>query len=196
MSENHFHMMFVVSFLAFMVVRVYYQALARRTAGKFEYLEGRINRGLRLFFGFSYVGFLVAYLFNPRLLSWAVVPLPEGLRWLGALLMFAAVPGIFWVQWALGSNFSSTLHLRTAHTLVTHGPYRWVRHPMYTIFFGQALGILFLTQNVLIGGFYLLTLLLIFATRVKHEEAVMLERFGEPYRQYMHQTGRFLPKLG
>ncbi len=50
-----------------------------------------------------------------------------------------------------------------------------------------------LTENWFIGGFFLGALTLIVATRLKREEQVMLEKFGDEYRTYMQQTGRFLP---
>lgn len=52
-----------------------------------------------------------------------------------------------------------------------------------------------LTENWFIGGFFLGALTLIVATRLKREEQVMLEKFGDEYRTYMQQTGRFLPRL-
>jgi protein-S-isoprenylcysteine O-methyltransferase Ste14 len=108
----------------------------------------------------------------------------------------ASLPLIVWVQQALGSNFSTTLHVREEHTLVTHGPYRWVRHPMYTVLYLHFISIFLLTQNWFIGGVFLVALTLIVGLRLKNEEATMVDKFGEAYRSYMLRTGRFLPRLG
>jgi protein-S-isoprenylcysteine O-methyltransferase Ste14 len=138
---------------------------------------------------------LLAYMFRPGLLSWAALDLPAWAQWLGVAMGAASLLLIWWVQAALGSNFSTTLHLREEHTLVSHGPYRWVRHPMYTVLYLHLLAIFLLTQNWLIGGFFLSALTIIIATRLAKEEAVMIEKFGEEYQAYMLRSGRFLPRL-
>ena len=102
---------------------------------------------------------------------------------------------IWWVQWALGSNFSTTLHVRDEHTLVTHGPYRWVRHPMYAVLYVHMVALFLISANWLIGGALLLVLTLVVAVRLGKEEAVMVEKFGDEYRAYMERTGRLLPRV-
>jgi protein-S-isoprenylcysteine O-methyltransferase Ste14 len=102
---------------------------------------------------------------------------------------------LVWVQRALGSNFSTTLHVREEHTLVTYGPYRWVRHPMYTVLYLFLIGVFLVTQNWFIGAGFLIPLTLIVAMRLDNEEAAMIEKFGDDYRQYMHRTGRFAPRV-
>lgn len=188
------HLIFVVSFTTFTLIRMYYHRLATRHGGKVVFKESRKHMALRAVFGIPFMLALFVYMFYPRLLAWAVIPLPVWAQWLGAGLSLSVLPLIFWVQRSLGVNFSSTLHVRDEHTLVTHGPYRWVRHPMYSVFFIQSIGFLLLTSNLLIGGVYLVALTLIVVTRIQHEETAMLEKFGPSYREYMARTGRFLPK--
>ncbi len=84
--------------------------------------------------------------------------------------------------------------IKDSHTLVTSGPYRWVRHPIYTSYFALALSLFLLTTNLFIG-LALLALSILLASRVEGEEALLLERFGDEYRAYMQRTGRFLPRL-
>lgn len=135
-------------------------------------------------------------MFYPRILSWAEIDLPLWMQWSCVVLGIASIPLLWWVQHALGSNFSTLLHIRQAHTLVTKGPYRWVRHPMYTALYMNLIAVFLLIENWFIGGFFLVALTLIVATRLKREEQVMLDKFGDQYRLYMEQTGRFLPRLG
>jgi protein-S-isoprenylcysteine O-methyltransferase Ste14 len=195
MSQTFFHLVFVVTFVAFTLIRMYYHRKARTTAGKVTYIEGKTHTALRALFGIPYILLLFVYMFAPSILGFAVIPLPEWAQWIGAVLCAAVLPLIWWVQRALGSNFATTLHVRDEHTLVTAGPYRWVRHPMYTAFFIQAVGLLLLTRNWFIGGVYLLALTVIVVTRTANEERTMLDKFGEQYRIYMQRTGRFVPKL-
>ena len=66
---------------------------------------------------------------------------------------------------------------------------------MYTVLFMHFLGILFLTENLFIGGATLAGFIVIIAIRLKNEEKLMLETFGDEYRRYIENTGRFLPAL-
>jgi protein-S-isoprenylcysteine O-methyltransferase Ste14 len=81
------------------------------------------------------------------------------------------------------------------HQLVTHGPYRWVRHPMYSVFYVLFVSWFLITANALIGCLWVGAITLIVIDRLDHEEQVMIETFGDEYRQYMQRTGRLLPKL-
>lgn len=195
MDNMFFHWVFVFTFLTFTGIRAFYQRQARHTRGQVEYRESRLVLAFRLVFGIPFMLLVLTYMIRPNILEWAAVPLPGWLQWLGVFLGLASLPLIWWVQDSLGSNFSTTLHLRQEHTLVTSGPYRWVRHPMYSVLFLLLVSVFLLTANWLVGGVFLLSLTLIVLFRLRKEEAVMLEKFGQEYRQYMQRTGRFLPLL-
>jgi len=97
---------------------------------------------------------------------------------------------------SLGENFSATLHVREQHTLVMEGPYCWVRHPLYSTMYVLLVAFILLSANWFIGLASTGGLTLVVASRVKREEMVMIEKFGDRYREYMSHTGRFLPRLG
>ena len=78
--------------------------------------------------------------------------------------------------------------------LITSGPYRWVRHPMYTTIFVWAVAFLLMSANWLVGGLWF-GLGLVASALVRVEEAVLIDTFGAAYRVYMRRTGRFLPRL-
>lgn len=195
MDPMFFHYSFIAVFVAFMVIRVAYHRLALRTMGKVEFKEGSLAKGLRVVLALPLVAVLVTYMVQPEVLSWSTFPLPEWARWVGLAMAVGSLPLLWWVHSSLGSNFSGLLHIREEHTLVTHGPYRWVRHPMYTVFYLYMIGLLLLTANWLIGGLMLVGLTTVLVTRLRREEAVMIEKFGDSYRAYMKRTGRFLPLL-
>jgi protein-S-isoprenylcysteine O-methyltransferase Ste14 len=196
MDPIFFHYNFIAVFLAFMVIRVAYQRIALRTRGKVDIREGNLAKVMRLVWAVPLLAVLITYMVRPDALSWAALPLPEWAQWLGLAMAWGALPLLWWVHWALGSNFSGLIHIRDEHTLVTHGPYRWVRHPMYTVFYVYMTGLLLLTSNWLIGGLFLLGVTLAVIPRLPREEALMIEKFGDTYREYMKRTGRFLPRLG
>ncbi len=147
---------------------------------------------LRLF-GFSVWMGLLLYMINPRWMAWSTLSLPPWLRWAGAALGVLALPLIYWMFSSLGTNVTDTVGLRREHRLVTHGPYRWVRHPMYSFSFLLFSAFTLLTANWFIGlmGLLAMTLLVV---RTPIEEAKLIEAFGDAYRDYMKGTGRFLPR--
>jgi len=91
--------------------------------------------------------------------------------------------------------FDTTLHVREGHTLVTHGPYGWVRHPMYTALFLFGAGTFILAANWLVGLPLIVGVSLVVLSRVKHEEAVLADQFGDEYRAHARRAGRFLPPV-
>lgn len=135
----------------------------------------------------------LAYLLAPSLVAWASLPLPEWVRWGGFL---SGLVGVFLTAWTLGSlgkNLTDTVVTREDATLVTHGPYRWVRHPYYCVTALLAISTAVVAANWLIGllGALVTTLLVI---RTPKEEAKLIERFGQEYRAYMATTGGFFPR--
>ena len=135
-----------------------------------------------------------AYVFFPGSVQWASLELPD---WLRALGIVAAVLGFALLQWAhlaLGRNWSDTPRLLNDQRLVTEGPYRWVRHPMYTAFLIIFLAPLLLSANWLVGVLWLSATALDLASRVRFEEALLAEQFGETYAELMSTTGRILPR--
>ncbi len=194
MSQTFFHLAFILIFVAFMGIRAYYFRKAQQLGGYAEFKEEKMTR-FRQSLGLLFPLSILTYMIWPAVLGWATFPLPLWAQWVGLGLGLLTLPFIGWIQWALDVNFSVILHVRDEHTLITHGPYRWIRHPMYTALFLHGLSTLLLTRNGLIGGMYLLALTWIVIVRLKNEEATMIEKFGDTYRTYMQQTGRFFPKL-
>lgn len=194
-TDSTFRTLLILVLVAFTLTRVYGRLLSGGTRQADAPRESRPQRLLLI------VGFLLMlsvtliYLFRPQWLMWASVEFPAWVRWLGALLGVLAVALLFWVHRALGRNFSSTLRLGEQHTLVIDGPYRWVRHPMYIGFILLSLAIFLLSANVAVGVAWMGVMALIASLRVRAEEAMLVERFGDKYRTYAERIGRFLPKI-
>ena len=77
---------------------------------------------------------------------------------------------------------------------MTHAPYRWVRHPFYVTAALLMASVMLLTANWLIGASNLLVLGLL-AVRTPKEEQMLIDRFGQDYRDYMATTGRLFPRI-
>jgi protein-S-isoprenylcysteine O-methyltransferase Ste14 len=134
------------------------------------------------------------YMINPSWMAWSSLPVPAWLRWAGAALGVWVVPSIlFWVFHSLGRNLTDTVVTRREHTLVTHGPYRWVRHPFYVVGFLGLLAIALMTANwfIALTGAVVIALLVY---RTGTEEAKLIERFGDEYMAYRERTGAFFPR--
>jgi len=136
---------------------------------------------------------VIAYLINPEWMAWSAVPLPPWLRWSGAAVVFIGIALLAWTLRNLGVNLTDTVVTRQAHTLITKGPYRWVRHPFYGALALFVVGFALLTANWFILATGALVFILL-AIRSRTEEALLLARFGETYRAYKESTGRFLPR--
>jgi protein-S-isoprenylcysteine O-methyltransferase Ste14 len=87
---------------------------------------------------------------QPRMMHFALV-LPEVLRWLGVAGAVVSLGLLVWVHRSLGENWSRLLQVREGQALVTHGPYQWVRHPMYAVLSGFYLCAALVAANSLIG---------------------------------------------
>jgi protein-S-isoprenylcysteine O-methyltransferase Ste14 len=194
--ETPYQITAAVILLSTVSISVFFRSKA--AAGRKKAVSSREEGGwiltLRSLFGLA--GWLSAflYLINPRWMAWAQLDLPAWLRWSGAGLMLVCLPLIFSVFYNLSSNVTPTVAITENHTLVTRGPYRWVRHPLYTVAFASFIGFSLLSAN----WFTLLMLLLgfiIIVIRTPIEEQRLIDRFGEEYILYMNRTGRFLPRF-
>jgi protein-S-isoprenylcysteine O-methyltransferase Ste14 len=193
--ENFFHIIAVILLLSGMSISIYFRHKANQTSEKIEVREeGSLILNLRRVFGSLLWLSALVYLVNPRWMGWSNLPLPDWLRWVGAGIMLVCIPLVYWVFNSLGKNVTPSVVTRQEHCLVTHGPYRWVRHPLYTVGFLMFIGLSLLAANWFIALMLVLGYIPL-ALRTPIEETHLVERFGDEYRAYMQRTGRYLPRL-
>jgi protein-S-isoprenylcysteine O-methyltransferase Ste14 len=152
-------------------------------------MAGRALVALPLFGG------ALAYVLNPSWMAWASFDAPLWMRWLGVGLGLAAVPVVHWVLGSLGPNVSETVLTKERQELVRHGPYRWVRHPLYTTGVALFVALGLMAANGFILFFALVALVAIRLVVVPREERALGARFGPAYEQYRHHTGAMLPRF-
>ena len=191
--QTTFRIVFAVLFLLlFGVVATYRRkALAGR---RIDYAkEGLAMLIVLRVAGLFLWGSCFVYIIRPQLLDWSFVTVPFWLRWVGATVVLVLIPFVASAQRALGRNVSPTVITHEDHELITRGPYRWIRNPLYAagglIFTGLGL---IAASWFLVGGAALAMVLV--RLRLPKEEAQLEDRFGQDYRDYVRRTGRFLPR--
>ena len=129
----------------------------------------------------------------PHAAAWSAVELPAWLRWSSVVTSVPVLVLVFWILRALGRNFSTSL--AASETLVTDGPYRLVRHPMYAAFLLLWIVFALISANWFVGVSGIAALAIVLVIRTPKEERLLLGLFGDEYRAYMQRTGRIVPRL-
>jgi len=150
----------------------------------------------RLLITIPLFGSVLAYLINPEWVEWSHIDLPEWVQWIGVAVGICAIPLALWVFTSLGSNVSETVLTRSGQQLVTVGPYRWIRHPLYATGAVLLIAVGLMAANWSILVLSILAIVLILWIVVPREEAALIERFGPEYTTYMQSTGRLFPRTG
>ena len=112
--------------------------------------------------------------------------------WFGAMFTLAGLLFTVWARVHLGTNWSGTIQIKEDHELITSGPYRFVRHPIYTgllmAFVGSALA------RADWRG--VLAAIIVFAAlwrKLRIEEQRMREQFGSAYDEYAARVPALVP---
>jgi protein-S-isoprenylcysteine O-methyltransferase Ste14 len=194
-SDNLARVILCIGFLVVAPIGIYHRLRSRTDERLDRRQEGwPILLSLRPLAAAFMVGLLV-FLFHPPGMAWAALPLPSWMRWIGVGFGIATSGLLVWTFRSLGHNLTDTVVTRREATLVTSGPYRWVRHPFYLAFAGAVIGTTLVTAN----GYLAVTGSAAFLAIVKRtsiEESKLVERFGDDYREYRRRTGQFLPRIG
>jgi len=156
--------------------------------------EGLSSFILRVVLGILLFVFIILYFINPSFMEILHVNILIWIRWIGVSISILGVS--FWIysQYVLDKYWSPQLQVQKEHKIITSGPYKSIRHPIYSSMFLWCIGIALFTANIgwiLFAAICILFLLI----RVPKEEKMMIEQFGDEYKKYMQITGRFLPRF-
>ena len=166
-------------------------ALNRKKTKRRESIVQRMLYILPLLVAFH---LLYRYNFGYGWLGTRFVPDTPLVQWLAVVITAAGVAIAFWARFHLGSNWSGVVTLKEGHELIRTGPYRTIRHPIYT-----GILIAFLGNAVLIGQVRgLIGLAIIWASfyiKARREESFLAQEFGPNFNEHTQHTGMFLPKL-
>ena len=123
-----------------------------------------------------------------------IVPPGPLAAWIGVLLTGAGIGVAFWARWHLGTNWSGVVTLKEGHELVRTGPYRSIRHPIYT-------GILLALFGTAVNFGEVRALLAVaiawlsFYIKARREESFLSQEFGPGFAEHKSHTGMFLPRF-
>lgn len=194
-SDQTFRIVLIVSATLIFPFMVYQRVKSQSTG---ETLD-RWQEGAFILFTLRPVGIammvgLLAFMINPSSMAWASVRLPDWLRWMGVGVGVLAGGLLVWTVRTLGPNLTDTVVTRKRHTLVTRGPYKWVRHPFY-----DAIGLSVVANALTAANWFLFAsgvlVFTLLVVRARTEERHLLARFGDSYRAYAERTGRLIPRI-
>jgi protein-S-isoprenylcysteine O-methyltransferase Ste14 len=122
------------------------------------------------------------------------VPLSNAAAWIAVVLTAAGVAIAFWARWHLGANWSGVVTLKEGHELIRSGPYRNIRHPIYTGILLALLGTAVAVGEVR-GLLAVAIAWLSFYTKARREESFLTQEFGPSFAEHTKRTGMFLPRF-
>ena len=137
-----------------------------------------------LFMRYDRPGYLSFIRFSFQSLFSFVVP--------GSVLTVLGLFGAVWARIYLGRNWSGYVTYKEDQTLVTTGPYKYVRHPIYTSMILMFIGTILYYGALFISIFFVI-LGISFILRTRKEEEIMVKLFGGKYTEYMKRTKRLIP---
>ncbi len=202
-SSLFFRIVFLGLWLALGVVRGYYgrktkthDSLAGIT-GKLKTAEQEMTQGLKILTAIiTVIGAigLILYLLSPPWWTWTSFPVGDWIQWIGLISAIPSLLFLVWVHQHLDTQWSIALELQEEHKLITSGPYRHIRHPMYLGIFVYTLGMILVSADLLVLLFFGFTIWVNYR-RIPAEEQMMIDEFGDEYLEYMKHSGRLLPPL-
>jgi protein-S-isoprenylcysteine O-methyltransferase Ste14 len=188
---------FTVIYFVGIVAEIIIRAPLNQKRKQEKMTEQRITSQEKTLLGLLFTGmFFVPIIYAAtNWLDFANYTLPVWAGWLGVLILAGAI-FVFWRAHAdLGLNWSPSLEIREKHELITRGIYSMIRHPMYASQWLWVIAQPLLLQNWIAGFLNLLVFIPFYFLRVKAEEQLMLEKFGNQYQDYMQNVGAILPKF-
>lgn len=137
---------------------------------------------------------VILYVVMPGWFAWSALPLLLWLRIVGIAVGLAGNIFFVWTHRSLGGSWAPAgVDVNgEGHPLVTHGPYRWIRHPMYTTMLLLGVSFFLISGSWFILLFWVVNFILL-AKQSRKEEDALVERYGQDYTTYMQTTPRFIP---
>ena len=154
----------------------------------------RVNPTWRILFIAACVALIVLFRAYPGYFGHRIVSFSDERCWIGIGICAAGVAFAIWARRTLGRNWSGNPTIKEGHELIETGPYRFVRHPIYTGILvasvGTAVGVTRVRELVLLV-FVAVSLWL----KLKIEESLMTRQFPQTYPEYKRRTKALIPYI-
>jgi protein-S-isoprenylcysteine O-methyltransferase Ste14 len=195
-DQPPFRWIFIAILVITLFISGYYRRKARQSGDVIPRArEGGLVLAGRFFLAAPLFLSVFAYTLNPDWMAWSSMSVPTWLRWVAVVVGLATLPFTYWVFRSIGHNISETFLTKEDHALVTHGPYRWIRHPLYSSATVAFVSLSLVAANWFILAMALLAMLVLALAVVPREETQLILKFGQAYREYQQRTGRLVPRL-
>lgn len=122
------------------------------------------------------------------------VPQEKWIAWSGIALTWIGTAIAIWARYILGEYWSARVTLKEGHQLIRSGPYRFVRHPIYTGILLACIGAA-LVVGEWRGVVAVVLILAAHSRKALREESLLTKEFGEEYLSYRRSTGFLFPRL-
>jgi protein-S-isoprenylcysteine O-methyltransferase Ste14 len=149
---------------------------------------------LTLFLSYQIISIFLYFVF-PTTISWADVQFNNIVRSSGFLISLFSIAALFYLIGILGNNFSPIINIKTVHELSINGIYSWIRHPIYSTYIVFYIAIFLISSNFVVGFSWFIIYLFFVRYRISKEEELLIYQFGDEYRDYIKNTGCFVPKI-
>ncbi|NHJ49648.1 MAG: isoprenylcysteine carboxylmethyltransferase family protein [Asgard group archaeon] len=191
-----FKIILIVLYTSFSIIRINITRLKRKANKSSEINEGKFSIAfLQIYIILTVILFMI-FVFAPQLFDWSKIPnYPQGLQWTGTALGILSIILFIFVHKHLGRNYSRSLEIFDDHKLISTGPYKFVRHPMYSAFVLLHIAVFLITENWFFGIVWIGGLTIVLILRIKREEDMLIEAFGDNYKFYKEKTGILFPNL-
>ncbi len=188
---------FKIFYWAGLVLQIVIRAPYQKTWKNTEKTDQRVSPTEKILLGLLTVaGIIFPLIYSvTNWLDFADYSLPTWMGWLGVFFLACNLFIFARAHQDLKSNWSPSVQIFEGHHLVTNGIYSTIRHPMYASGFLTGIAQILLLQNWLAGPIYLIVFIPFYLLRVQAEEKMMLDTFGDQYREYRDKTGSLIPKF-
>lgn len=144
------------------------------------------------------ISLAIFVLYFGNFIDFALLPINIYFRFVaGGVLILIGFALFFQAHKHLGKNWDHTIEDKFSKDkkFVRTGPYRYIRHPIYSASLVSLLGFGVLSANWLLFGIPFLILILFYSRKIPQEEKSLIKNFGKPYMEYMKETGSLIPKM-
>lgn len=181
--------------IVFFVVLVLGFKMAIKKAGRGKITDRKGLTRMRTILVACIAPMIVLFLVSPQDTPVTLkISLPDWMKLIGLVFFIAGMSLRMWSQVVLGTYWSADLSLKTEHKLIQGGPYKYVRHPIYSSYILVAPSLFLLTENWMLGLLAIIFVLVSIA-RIPAEENMLKKHFGDLYSKYIITTGAVFPRF-